>query len=77
MKNRYILMGFLLFLLSMGAHAVGSPMKEDFTKLIALSNKAIEVSKTGDNQAFIDTVNVVRKALRIGSKITSRTQIFA
>jgi hypothetical protein len=63
MKNQYILMGFLLFLLSMGAHAVGSPMNEDFTHLVDLSNQAIEVGKTGDTQAFIDSVNVVRKAL--------------
>lgn len=63
MKTQYILMGFLLFMLSMGAHAAGSPINEDFTHLIDLSNQAIEVGKTGDTQAFIDTVIAVRKAL--------------
>jgi len=42
----------------MGAvQAAGSPMNEDFTKLVALTQKAIETGKTGNVEAFTaDTV---------------------
>jgi hypothetical protein len=32
MRTNYFLMGLLLFLLSMGVNAAGSPLNEDFTK---------------------------------------------
>ncbi len=68
MKINYFLMGLLLFTLSMEANAVGSPLDEDFTNLIGLSNNAIEVGKTGDAQAFLDSVKEARKALGVQSE---------
>lgn len=65
MRKNCFLMGLLLFLLSMGVNAAGSPLNEDFTNLIALSKNAIEIGKTGDAQAFIESIKVARKALQV------------
>lgn len=65
MKTRYFLMAMLLALASLQAHAAGSPMNESFTKLIALSNNAIEIGKKGDTQGFIDSATVAWEALKV------------
>jgi len=64
MKTRYFLMALLLAFVSLTAHAAGSPMNENFTRLIALSNDAIEIGKKGDTQSFIDSTNVAWEALK-------------
>ncbi|MBS1212396.1 MAG: hypothetical protein H6R26_1012 [Proteobacteria bacterium] len=52
---------FLALLVSLffigGVQAAGSPMNEDFSKLVSLTQKAIETGKTGNVEAFTaDTV---------------------
>lgn len=64
MKITHYLMALLLTLASLQAVAAGSPMNESFTKLIALSNSAIEVGKTGNQQAFVDSATVAWEALK-------------
>jgi hypothetical protein len=65
MKTKYFIAALLLSMLSMGAYAAGSPMNENFTNLIALSNNALESGKQGDSQAFIDKTNTTLAALKI------------
>lgn len=48
----------------MAVHAAGSPMNENFSNLIELSNKAIQSAKQGDQQAFVDETNIVLEALK-------------
>lgn len=64
MKTKYFLMALLLSVLSLGAHAAGSPMHENFTDLIALSNDAIEVGKQGDAKTFIEKINITLETLK-------------
>jgi hypothetical protein len=53
MKLKPIFAALLLSVFSMGAaQAAGSPMNEDFTQLVALSQKAIATGKTGTVEAF-------------------------
>lgn len=63
MKIKYFLMALLLSLFSLGAQAAGSPLNESFTNLIALSNNAIEVGKTGDAPAFVESTRTLLEAL--------------
>ncbi|OAI13518.1 MULTISPECIES: hypothetical protein [Methylomonas] len=64
MKTTHYLIALLLTLASLQAAAAGSPMNESFTKLIALSNSAIEVGKAGNQQAFVDSATVAWEALK-------------
>ena len=48
----------------MAVHAAGSPMNEDFTHLIALSNNAIEAGKLGDEEAFLEKTNIAMDAYK-------------
>jgi hypothetical protein len=64
MKSKYFLMVLLLSCLPMGVFAAGSPMHENFTDLIALSNDAIEVGNGGDAQAFINSINLTLTTLK-------------
>ena len=63
MKIKYFLLASLLSLFSLGTQAAGSPLNESFTNLIALSNNAIEVGKTGDAPAFVESTRIVLAAL--------------
>lgn len=63
MKIKYFLMALLLAFFSLNVQAAGSPLNEDFTNLIALSNNAIQVAQTGDADAFVDSVKVALEAL--------------
>ena len=63
MKIKYFLLASLLSLFSLGTQAAGSPLNESFTNLIALSNNAIEVGKTGDAPAFVESTQIVLDAL--------------
>ncbi|TPQ24315.1 hypothetical protein [Methylomonas koyamae] len=65
MKTRYFLMALVLSWVSLSAHAAGSPMNENFTNLITLSNNALETGKTGDTKAFIDSATVAWEALKV------------
>ncbi|WP_347986920.1 hypothetical protein [Methylomonas sp. AM2-LC] len=65
MKPKYYLVALLLSILSMGAFAAGSPLNENFTNLIALSNNAVEAGKQGDTQAFIEKANSTLVALKV------------
>lgn len=65
MKSKYFIAALVLSTLSMGAFAAGSPMNENFTNLIALSNNALESGKQGDNQAFIDKTSSTLAALKV------------
>lgn len=54
MKIKHAFAALLLSAFSInGAQAAGSPMHEDFTQLSALTQKAIETGKTGNNAAFV------------------------
>lgn len=54
MNFRHILAALLLSLLSIGVvHAAGSPMNEDFSALIALSEKMVEAGNKSDAAAFV------------------------
>lgn len=64
MKTTHYLIALLLTLASLQAAAAGSPMNESFTKLIALSNSAIEVGKAGNQQAFVESATVAWEALK-------------
>ncbi len=64
MKPKYFLMTLFLSMLSMGAFAAGSPLNENFTNLITLSNNAVEAGKQGDKQAFIEKINTTLVALK-------------
>jgi ribosomal protein S20 len=53
MKFRYILAAMLLSLLSIGAaQAAGSPLHEDYTALLTISDKMLEAAKANDVAAF-------------------------
>jgi hypothetical protein len=54
LKLKHALLALLLsaFTIS-GALAAGSPMNEDFTQLVALSQKAIATGKSGTVEAFV------------------------
>jgi len=54
----------LFTLLSINVHAAGSPINEDFSNLIALSENAIEAGKLGDNQAFIEKTDIAVNAFK-------------
>jgi len=73
MKTKLILMAGLIYALSMGAHAAGGPLHENFTDLIALSNAALEVGQQGDAKAFIakttETLEVLNAQEEKGSSI--------
>ncbi len=64
MKAKYFLMALLLSVLSMTVHAAGSPMNENFTELIALSNDAIEAGQQGDAKAFIEKIHGTLEVLK-------------
>ncbi|MDT4288382.1 hypothetical protein RO575_02315 [Methylomonas sp. MO1] len=65
MKIRHFLMALLLSFGSLAAHAAGSPLNESFTNLLALSNNALEVGKTGDTKAFIESATVAWEAMKV------------
>lgn len=73
MKTKYFLMALLLSLLSIKVQAAGSPMNENFTELIALSNDVIETGSQGDAKAFIqklhETLEVLKAQDEKGSSI--------
>jgi len=53
MKLRHALAALLLSFFSIaGAQAAGSPMNEDFSQLVAASQKAVAAGKTGSVEAF-------------------------
>jgi len=53
MKLKHAFAALLLSAFSIGgAQAAGSPMNEDFTQLVALSQKAIATGKSGTAEAF-------------------------
>jgi hypothetical protein len=53
MNFRHILAAMMLSLLTMGvAQAAGSPLHEDYTALLGLSDKMIEAAKAKDAAAF-------------------------
>ena len=62
-KYFFILM-LLLSSLSFQVFAAGSPMHENFTDLIALSNDAIEAGNQGDVQGFIKSTNLTLETLK-------------
>ncbi|MGD0959393.1 MAG: hypothetical protein ABSB19_06270 [Methylomonas sp.] len=64
MKPKYFLAVLLLSILATGAFAAGSPINENFSNLITLSNDAIEAGKQGDKQAFIEKINTALTALK-------------
>jgi hypothetical protein len=54
MNFRHILAALMLSLLTMGVvHAAGSPINEDFTNLLGLSDKMIAAGKAADATTFI------------------------
>ena len=73
MKTKLLLMAGLLSLFSLGVHAVGGPLHENFTDLIALSNAAVEAGQQGDANAFIaktaETLEVLNAQQEKGSSI--------
>jgi hypothetical protein len=53
LKNQNTLLALLLAAFSIGAaQGAGSPMHEDFTALLAISQKAVDAGKAGDAAAF-------------------------
>jgi hypothetical protein len=53
MNFRHILAAMMLSLFSLGvAQAAGSPLHEDFSALLALSDKMLEAAKTKDTTGF-------------------------
>lgn len=53
MNFRHILAALMLSLLSIGvAQAAGSPLHEDYTKLLGISDKMLEAAKAKDITAF-------------------------
>ena len=63
MRTKPLLMIGLLSVLSMGAYAAGSPVHENFTDLIALSNTAVELGQQGDAPGFIAKTNETLEVL--------------
>lgn len=54
MKLQQLFMAILLSLVFIGGvQAAGSPMNEDFSGLVALSEKAIATGKSGNAEAFV------------------------
>ena len=51
-KNVFAALLLALFFVAGGAQAAGSPMNEDFTQLVAASQKAIATGKLGNAEAF-------------------------
>lgn len=64
MRIKYFLVALMLSCVSLSALAAGSPLNESFTNVIALSNSAIEIGKTGNAQGFIDSTTVAWEALK-------------
>lgn len=64
MKSKNVFAVMLISIWSIGAFAAGSPLNENFTDLIALSNSAIESAKEGDKQAFIDKLSTTLATLK-------------
>ncbi len=63
MKLKHAFFTLLLSAVSIGgAMAAGSPMNEDFTQLVTLSQKAIETGKTGTVEAFATDAETAFKA---------------
>lgn len=65
MNFKNILAALLLSLFSFGVvHAAGSPMHEDFTNLISLSEKMIEAGKQSDSTGFVAAANEASDAAK-------------
>lgn len=62
MRLKHLFLALLLSLFSIGgAQAAGSPMNEDFSQLVALTQKAIATGKTGSVEAFAADVEAASK----------------
>jgi len=63
MKLKHAFAALLLSAFSIsGAQAAGSPMNEDFSEIVTLSQKAIATAKTGTVEAFAADADAAYKA---------------
>ncbi len=63
MKLKHAFAALLLSAFSIsGAQAAGSPMNEDFSEIVALSQKAVATGKTGTVEAFAADADAAYKA---------------
>ena len=63
MKLKHVFAALLLSAFSIsGAQAAGSPMNEDFSEIVALSQKAVATAKTGTVEAFAADADAAYKA---------------